>query len=142
MENLKCSMLENNITKVKTFDQNRWLRENLSYRKDTGSWAWILHRISGIALISYLLLHIWSLSSLSQGKAAFEHKMALYSGTLFSILEWLLFAFVLFHAFNGIRIVIVDWADGARYHKQLYSYSWAIGLILFIAMGAIMFSHL
>ncbi|MBK7254039.1 MAG: hypothetical protein IPI04_09005 [Ignavibacteria bacterium] len=30
----------------------------------------------------------------------------------FMVVEWFLFAFVLFHALNGIRIVIVDWADG------------------------------
>jgi succinate dehydrogenase/fumarate reductase cytochrome b subunit len=56
-------------------------------------------------------------------------------------IEWILFAFVLFHSFNGIRIVIVDWADGARYHKQLYRFSWVAAVILFFAMGFVMFSH-
>lgn len=57
------------------------------------------------------------------------------------VVEWFLFAFVLFHALNRIRIVIVDWADGAKYHKQLYRLSWVFGVILFLAMGAIMFAH-
>ena len=135
-------MQENSSTKIKSFEQKKWFQQNLSYRKDTGSWAWIFHRIAGIGLIAYLFLHIWSLSSLSQGKEAFQHKMALYDNTFFSIMEWLLFALILFHAFNGIRIIIVDWADGARYHKQLYLYSWIIGVVLFVLMGAIMFSHL
>jgi succinate dehydrogenase/fumarate reductase cytochrome b subunit len=56
-------------------------------------------------------------------------------------LEWLLFVFVLFHSLNGIRVVLVDWADGAKYHKALYRYSWIIGIILFLAMGFVMFSH-
>ncbi len=135
-------MQENYVNKFKAYEQKKWLQENLSYRKDTGSWAWILHRIAGVGLIAYLFLHIWSLSTLSQGKEAFQHKMALYNSLFFSVLEWFLFAFVLFHALNGIRIIIVDWADGARYHKQLYLYSWVIGVILFVMMGAIMFSHL
>lgn len=134
-------MAEKINPKIKTFDQREWIKTNLSYKKDSGSWAWILHRISGIALIAYLFLHIWSLSPLVQGKAAFEQKMATYSGTLFSFIEWFLFAFVLFHALNGVRIVIVDWADGARYHKQLYLYTWVIGILLFLAMGFVMFSH-
>lgn len=129
-------------SKIKTYNQKDWIKENLSYRKDSGSWAWILHRISGIALIAYVYMHIWSLSPLSQGEKAFNDKMELYSTTLFSVIEWLLFAFVLFHSLNGIRIVLVDWADGARYHKQLYLYTWIIGIIMFIAMGVIMFSHL
>jgi len=129
------------MQEIKSFDQRNWIRSNLSYRKDTGSKAWILHRISGIALIGYLFLHIYSLSPLSQGRVAFNAKMELYSTPFFMILEWVLFAFVLFHSLNGIRIVLVDWADGARYHAKLFKYSLAIGIVLFLAMGYIMFSH-
>lgn len=126
---------------VKKFDQRNWIKTNLSYRKETGSKAWILHRISGIALIGYLFLHIYSLSPLSQGREAFDAKMQSFTTPIFMVLEWLLFAFVLFHSLNGIRIVLVDWADGARYHRQLFKYSVVIGVILFFAMGYIMFSH-
>ena len=135
-------MQDNNVNEIKAFEQKNWVQQNLSYRKDTGSWAWILHRIAGLGLIGYLFLHIWTLSALSEGKEAFQHKMALYNNSFFSLMEWLLFAFVLFHALNGIRIILVDWADGARYHKQLYLYSWVIGIVLFVLMGVIMFSHL
>ena len=135
-------MAENTTSKIKTFDQKEWVKENLSYSKDSGSWAWILHRFSGIALVFYLFLHIWSLSPLPKGKEAFDAKMALYKSTVFSLVEWFLFAFVLFHALNGVRIIIVDWADGAKYHKQLYLYTWVIGVLLFLVMGFIMFSHI
>ena len=128
-------------SKIKTFDQRNWISENLSYKKDTGSRAWILHRITGIALIGYLFLHVYSLSPLTKGEAAFNLAMQTYSSPFFMVIEWFLFAFVLFHSLNGIRIVIVDWADGAKYHKQLYRAAWVIGIILFLAMGAIMFSH-
>ncbi len=129
------------MQQTKNFDQKNWIKSNLNYKKDTGSKAWIFHRISGIALIGYLFLHIYSLSSLSQGRAAFEAKMQSFSTPFFMFLEWLLFAFVLFHSLNGVRIVLVDWADGARYHRQLFKYSVAIGIILFFAMGYIMFSY-
>jgi len=127
--------------KIKTFEQKQWIRENLSYRKDSGSWAWIYHRISGIALIGYIFLHIYSLSPLTKGEIAFNQKMAAYSTPFFMFIEWLLFSFVLFHSLNGIRIVLVDWADGARYHKQLYRFTWVAGIILFFLMGFVMFSH-
>lgn len=129
------------MQQIKKFDQRNWIKSNLNYRKETGSKAWILHRISGIALIGYLFLHIYSLSPLSQGRAAFDAKMQSFSTPIFMFLEWVLFAFVLFHSLNGIRIVLVDWADGARYHRQLFKYSVVIGIILFFAMGYIMFSH-
>ncbi|HEY3250356.1 MAG TPA: succinate dehydrogenase, cytochrome b556 subunit [Ignavibacteria bacterium] len=129
------------MAEIRKFDQKNWVKTNLKYRKDSGSWAWIIHRISGIALIGYLFLHIYSLSPLSQGREAFNHKMQLYSGAFWMVTEWLLFAFVLFHSLNGVRIVLVDWADGANYHKALYRYSVVIGILMFFAMGYVMFSH-
>lgn len=137
----KDTVKENTYHNIKTFDQKGWIRENLDYKKDSGSWAWIFHRITGVALIAYLFLHVYSLSPLTQGEVAFNNKMQSFSSPFFMLVEWFLFAFVLFHSLNGIRIVIVDWADGAKYHKQLYTLSWIIGIILFLAMGAIMFSH-
>lgn len=132
---------EKSFRDIKTFDQKNWISENLSYKKDSGNWAWILHRITGIALMAYLFLHIYSLSPLTNGEEAFNKAMEPYTTPFFMVVEWLLFAFVLFHSLNGIRIVIVDWADGAKYHKQLYRLSWVIGIILFIAMGVLMFSY-
>lgn len=126
---------------IKTFDQKEWVKENLSYKKDSGSWAWILHRVTGIALIGYLFLHIYSLSTLTQGRTVFEAKMQSFLTPPLLALEWFLFIIVLFHSLNGVRIVLVDWADGAKYHKTLYRFSWIIGIILFLLMGYIMFSH-
>lgn len=134
-------MSQNNYSKIKTFDQKNWVKENLAYKKDTGSWAWILHRITGIALLGYLFLHIYSLSPLTQGEAAFTDKMKSFTTPFFMFVEWLLFAFVLFHSLNGIRIVLVDWADGAKYHKSLYVWSWIVGVVLFVMMGVVMFSY-
>ena len=134
-------MSDNSEKRSKTFDQKEWIKENLKYRKDSGSWAWIYHRVSGIALIAYLFLHIYSLSTLTSGKVAFETKMKSFLSPPFLLMEWFLFMIVLFHSLNGIRIVIVDWADGARYHKQLYRLSWIVGILLFLVMGFIMFSH-
>ncbi len=129
------------MSEFKKFDQRNWVKTNLNYKKDPGSWAWILHRITGIALIAYLFMHIFSLSPLSQGRAAFNEFMSHYTTPFFMALEWILFAFVLFHSLNGVRIVLVDWADGAKYHKALYRYSIVIGLVMFFAMGYVMFSH-
>lgn len=126
---------------IKTFDQKEWIKENLSYKKDSGSWAWIFHRITGLALIGYLFLHIYSLSTLTQGREVFEKKMQSFLSPPFLAMEWFLFIIVLFHSLNGVRIVLVDWADGAKYHKSLYRFSWIIGIILFLLMGYIMFSH-
>jgi succinate dehydrogenase / fumarate reductase cytochrome b subunit len=133
--------MEDEYKSIKTFEQKEWVKENLSYKKDSGSWAWIFHRVTGLALIGYLFLHIYSLSTLTQGRAVFEAKMQSFLSPPLLALEWFLFIIVLFHSLNGVRIVLVDWADGAKYHKSLYRFSWIIGIILFLLMGYIMFAH-
>jgi succinate dehydrogenase / fumarate reductase cytochrome b subunit len=112
-----------------------------SYKKESGGWAWIIHRISGIALTAYIYLHIYALSTLTKGKEAFDAEMALFQKPIFKFLEWLLFAFVLAHTLNGIRIVLVDFGKGAFYHKKAFAYLMIIGIIVFLVMGYFIFSH-
>ena len=65
--------------------------------------------------------------------------MQLFQTPLFKVLEWLLFSLVLYHSFNGVRIVLVDWANGARYHKKILTVVYGLGIVLFIGMGFLMF---
>lgn len=112
-----------------------------SYKKESGGWAWIIHRISGLALTAYLYVHIYALSTLTKGKEAFDAEMALFQKPLFKFLEWLLFAFVLAHTLNGIRIVLVDFGKGAYYHKKAFAYLMIVGIVAFLIMGYFIFSH-
>ncbi|MDI6804833.1 MAG: succinate dehydrogenase, cytochrome b556 subunit [Bacteroidota bacterium] len=127
------------------FYQSGWTKVLTTYHRFAGSWAWILHRISGLALTAYIFMHIIALSNLQKHKIdrgkAFNEEMALFSSPFFLVIEWLLFAFVLYHTLNGIRIVLVDFANGARYHKQLHYAVVTIGIIAFLAMGYVIFSH-
>ena len=120
---------------------NRWLDVMFHYRKNTGSWAWILHRITGIGLTLYILLHIVALTGLLRGEAAFNEEMKLFSSPIFLFAEWFLGILVMFHAINGVRIVLVDLGNGARYHKQILAFVYIISAILVVGMGFLIFRH-
>ena len=116
-----------------------WVKTNLKYFKHGGSWAWILHRLTGLGLTAYIYVHIYALTTLTQGEKAFDDEMKLFTTPVFKVLEWLLFSLVLFHAFNGVRIVLVDWANGARYHKKILTVVYSLGIAMFMGMGYLMF---
>jgi succinate dehydrogenase / fumarate reductase, cytochrome b subunit len=120
---------------------SRWLEVMFHYRKHSGSWAWILHRLTGLGLTAYILLHIVALTGLLKGEAAFNEEMRLFSSPLFLFGEWLLGALVMFHAINGIRIVLVDFGNGARYHKQILVFVYVISFIIVAGMGYLIFGH-
>ena len=118
-----------------------WSKITLAYRKHAGSLAYILHRISGIGLVAYLFLHIFALSGLTKGRAAFQEEMALFTTPPFKFLEWALGALVMFHAFNGIRIAVVDLGQGARYHKKLLAGVWIMGIAVIGGMFILIFQE-
>jgi len=115
---------------------------DLSYYKFTGSWAWILHRLSGLALIFYLSAHVWVISTISKGPEGFEEVMAVLASPLFKFLEVGLWGVILFHAFNGIRIVLVDFFNGSLYHKKLFFILIFIAFALWVTGGYLIISHI
>jgi succinate dehydrogenase / fumarate reductase cytochrome b subunit len=68
------------------------------------SWA---HRLSGICVTAYVLFHIYTLSFLKD-PSSFDDKMGMFRLWVFSFLEWLLAVPVIFHALNGVRIILYE----------------------------------
>jgi len=111
----------------------------MRYVKHYGTWAYILHRLTGLALTGYILIHIYLVSGVHD-PVSFEKEMLLFKNPLFKLAEWGLFSVLIFHALNGIRIFIIDYFNGARYHKQLLTAVFVVSIILFGAMGIFMFT--
>jgi succinate dehydrogenase / fumarate reductase cytochrome b subunit len=115
---------------------------DFNYRKFTGSWAWILHRLSGLALIFYLVLHIWVINTLTRGAEQFDRIMKFLGSPLFKFLEVGLWGVILYHAFNGVRIVIVDFSKGSLIHKKSYYILIAAAFILWAAGSFLILTHI
>ncbi len=56
-----------------------WYHTLLGYHKFSGSWAWIIHRLTGIGLIAYIIVHIYAVSTLQKGKEAFDAEMKFFT---------------------------------------------------------------
>jgi succinate dehydrogenase / fumarate reductase cytochrome b subunit len=113
----------------------------MRYRVKTGFAAWLLMRATGLALTLYLALHVWVLSRLAQGPAAFDRLMGTLQAPLFHALEVLLAAGIVFHAANGVRLILIDFGTGSNYQKPLLWLASAataggVGLALWRLLGA------
>ena len=122
-----------------------------SYKWHLGMVNWLFHRISGLALIFYLTIHVFVvrgfknavlMQDAGQTEAAIQ-KFSRLSGALenpvFVIAEIFVLAAVLFHTFNGIRVMFVDFFNGARYEKALNITLWVVFLGILIPSGLLMF---
>lgn len=113
------------------------------YRGGVGMWAWLLHRIAGVAIVLFLLLHVFDIYLIGWGPGLFDRLIVLYRHPIFELGAVGLLAALLFHALNGIRIIIVELcAPAARYHKGMFYAELVVFAVLFAPSAFIMLSRL
>jgi succinate dehydrogenase / fumarate reductase, cytochrome b subunit len=71
-------------------------------------YLYTLHRLTGLGLLTYFVLHIGVTSSRAFGEQAWNTAMGSVSGPLFKVGEFLVFAAFAFHALNGVRLALVE----------------------------------
>jgi succinate dehydrogenase / fumarate reductase cytochrome b subunit len=83
-------------------------------------WSWVLHRITGVSIFFFLYVHVLDTSLVAVSPEAYNAVIATYKNPVVGVMEVGLVGAVLFHAFNGLRVVLVDfWSKGPRYHRQM-----------------------
>ena len=121
---------------------NRGLRNWLSYRGGSGYFLWALHRVTGLGVLLFLALHIVDIFLLAFGPAAFEHLLVLYTSPPGRLMEIFLLFGLLFHAINGLRIIVQDLFTKSwerRRHDQLIIVELVVFLLIFLPAGWVMF---
>ena len=106
------------------------------YKGKSGQWAFVGHRVSGVLVFFFLLLHIVDVSLINADAELYDEVHELYGNVLLRVFEvGLLFA-LLFHSLNGIRIVLVDFFPGmVRNERRLFSVVLALTLLVGIPCG-------
>ena len=100
------------------------------YRGKSGQWAFIFHRITGFAVFLFLMLHVVDVS-LVQNKKLYNDVHAVYGNVVMRFFEvGLLFA-LLYHALNGLRIVLIDFFPEAVRNDKLF-----FGIVVGITLAA------
>lgn len=104
------------------------------YRGYGGMWSWVGHRITGVVIFFYLLVHVLDTSLVRVSPEAYDAVIGSYKNPIFALGEAGLVAAVLFHALNGLRIVLVDfWKGGTKHQKTLL---WVVlGLWVVLTLG-------
>ncbi len=110
------------------------------YRGREGMWSWVLHRITGVAIFFFLLVHVLDTALIKVTPEAYDAVIGTYKNPVMALGEVVLVAGVIYHAMNGLRIILVDtWSKGARYQKQLF---WIVLGVWFVLVAAFAVRHL
>jgi succinate dehydrogenase / fumarate reductase cytochrome b subunit len=91
------------------------------YRGREGMWSWVLHRVTGVAIYFFLLVHVLDTALIRLSPEAYNAVIGTYKNPIMGLGETALVAAIVFHAFNGIRIILIDfWSKGPRYQKVMF----------------------
>ncbi|HOM70945.1 MAG TPA: succinate dehydrogenase, cytochrome b556 subunit, partial [Armatimonadota bacterium] len=98
-----------------------------------GMWSWVLHRVAGVGIFIFLVAHIVDTSFVGWSADLYNHTVALYRSSIGRIGEIILIGAVLLHAFNGLRIITIDFVPKAtRIQRQLFYVVVIVFLAVFI----------
>jgi succinate dehydrogenase / fumarate reductase cytochrome b subunit len=102
----------------------------LRYRGSEGMLAWAFHRISGVAIWAFILLHVLDIWLAGVNPQLYDDVLQVYASPIGRVFETLLGAALLYHALNGLRIIVMDfWPSMTRYHKQLWYLNWSMFVV-------------
>ncbi|MCX6471508.1 succinate dehydrogenase, cytochrome b556 subunit [Williamsia herbipolensis] len=110
------------------------IRRRSLYRGDPGMWSWVLHRITGVSIFFFLFVHVLDTAMIRVNPDTYTQIIDTYKSPIIGLMEIGLVACVLYHALNGVRIILVDfWSKGPKYQRQML---WTILGIFFVVFAA------
>lgn len=107
------------------------------YRGREGMWSWVAHRVTGMLLFLFLFVHVLDTALVRVSPELYNAVIGHYQTPLMGLGEVGLVAAVVFHAFNGIRVILVDfWAKGPKYQRVMLWIVLAVFAITMIGFSA------
>jgi succinate dehydrogenase / fumarate reductase cytochrome b subunit len=110
--------------------------QGLKYRGGNPMWAWMLHRITGLGILTFVGLHVLSSFFMQQtGSDLATAINTIYEAWYFQVI--VVFC-VLFHALNRLRIALLDvWPQFQQFQREALWLQWIIfipvyGLTVFV----------
>jgi succinate dehydrogenase / fumarate reductase cytochrome b subunit len=110
------------------------------YRGREGMWSWVAHRVTGVLVFFFLYVHVLDTALVRVSPEAYNTVIETYKNPVVGVLEIGLVGAVLYHAFNGLRVVLVDfWSRGPRVQRQML---WAVLALWVVVMIPFTIRHL
>jgi succinate dehydrogenase / fumarate reductase cytochrome b subunit len=103
-------------------------------------WSWVMHRISGVLIFFFLFVHVLDTATVRISPEIYDAVIGQYKNPVMGIGEAGLVGAVVFHALNGVRIILVDfWSGGTKHQRKLF---WGVVVVFTVLMVPFLIRHL
>ena len=112
------------------------------YRGREGMWSWVAHRVTGVLIFFFLFAHVLDTALVRVSPDSYNQIIDTYKTPVVNLMEVGLLGAVLFHAFNGLRVMAIDfWEKGPRYQRQMTYVVVGLFVVLMAAAAPRMVLH-
>ena len=107
----------------------------MSTRSHIAWWAFMVHRLSGIALALFLPAHFWLLGSALEGESALDRELRWTEQPMVIVGEWVLIVLLAAHLAGGLRVLALEFLPWRNWQKTLATLAAAFALIAGLAFA-------
>jgi succinate dehydrogenase / fumarate reductase cytochrome b subunit len=107
------------------------IREGVRYKGGVGQWTWLLHRLTGLGVLFFLVLHVPGEALAAFNPAMHEAVTNVYKTPVFAVLELGLAACLVIHSINGTRVALLE-LKPEWWTKQGQAMKWSIIITLIV----------
>ena len=110
---------------------------NIDYRarNHPGFWAFVVHRVSGIALAAFLPLHFWALAQALSGEQALDGFLRWTEQPAVKLAEWGLVILLAAQLGGGVRVLMLEFLPWRAWHKTLLAGAAALAVAAGLAFA-------
>ncbi|HJM49847.1 MAG TPA: succinate dehydrogenase [Alphaproteobacteria bacterium] len=110
----------------------------MSARNHPAYWAFVVHRVSGLALAAFVPLHLYVLSLALEQTATLDRFLAWSTAPLVKLAETALVVLLAVHLAGGIRLLALEFLPGPRGQTPLIALAGGVALAagLFFLLNA------
>jgi len=105
-------------------------------------WMWVVHRMTGVAIFFFLVVHVLDTALVRVSPEAYNQVIGAYKTPIYGLVEAGLVAAIVIHAFNGIRIILIDtWPWALKHQRHLAWIVWGLFIVMMLGFLPRHLSH-
>jgi fumarate reductase subunit D len=105
-------------------------RNDFRARRHAAYWAFLVHRLSGVALGLFLPLHFLALGQSLRGEAALDGFLRFADRPLFKLAEWGLVILLTLHLVGGTRLLLIEFGPWSGPRKNWIAAAVGAGVLV------------
>jgi fumarate reductase subunit D len=111
------------------------MRNDVRARNHPAWWAFLVHRLSGLALALFLPMHFLVLGAALAGEAALDDALAWTQTPLVKLMEWVLVVLLAAHLAGGLRLLALELLQWREWQKTLLAAAAGLTIVVGLALA-------